>query len=114
MHVAGPGALIVAKVHKIAERVSASDRINDKDALDVLRLFQATDTDDLASRLVQLGSHDLSAEVTAEAIEHLNPLFGNQRATGVTMAVRAAGRTADPDTVTASFLALVSDLLAVL
>jgi hypothetical protein len=36
--IAGPGALLVAKVHKIAERVAAQDRIRDKDALDVLRL----------------------------------------------------------------------------
>lgn len=114
MHVAGPGALTVAKVHKIAERADANDRISDKDALDVLRLFQATDTTHLASRLDHLGTHELSADVTAEAIEHLNPLFGNQQATGVAMAVRAAGPTADPDTVAASFAALVSDLLAVL
>lgn len=114
MHVAGPGALMVAKVHKIAERASASDRINDKDALDVLRLFQATDTNHLASHLGQLGSHDLSAEVAAEAIEHLDRLFGSPQATGVAMAVRAAGPTADPDTVAASFLALVSDLLSAL
>ena len=50
MHVAGPGALVVAKVHKIAERSSASDRMSDKDALDMLRLLQATDTDYLAKR----------------------------------------------------------------
>ena len=114
MHVAGPGALMVAKVHKIAERASADDRSSDKDALDVLRLFQATDTDYLAGRLGHFGSHELSADVTAEALEHLNPLFGSPQATGVTMAVRAAGLTADPDTVAASFSALVSDLLAAL
>ena len=50
MHVAGPGGLVVAKVHKIAERSSASDRMSDKDALDVLRLLQATDTDYLAKK----------------------------------------------------------------
>jgi hypothetical protein len=36
MWVAGPGALLVAKVHKLAERVEATDRVRDKDALDVL------------------------------------------------------------------------------
>jgi hypothetical protein len=36
MWVAGPGALLVAKVHKIAERAGAQDRVRDKDALDRL------------------------------------------------------------------------------
>ena len=114
MQVAGPGALVVAKVHKIAERSHASDRVSDKDALDMLRLLQATDTDHLASRFGQLGSHELSTDVTAEAIKHLKPLFGSPQATGVAMAVRAAGPTADRDVVAASFPALVSDLLAAL
>ena len=96
MHVAGPGALVVAKVHKIAERSSASDRMSDKDALDMLRLLQATDTDYLAKRLDELRSHELSAVVTAEAVGHLEPLSVD--ATGVAMAVRAAGPNAAPDT----------------
>ena len=54
MSVAGPAALLVAKVHKIAERTGISDRVSDKDALDVLRLLQATDTATLAARLVDL------------------------------------------------------------
>jgi hypothetical protein len=41
--VAGPGALLVAKVHKIAERVGQRNRVSDKDALDVLRLLRAVD-----------------------------------------------------------------------
>lgn len=35
MNVAGPGALIVAKAHKISERTTKDDRVRDKDALDV-------------------------------------------------------------------------------
>ena len=114
MQVAGPGALVVAKVHKIAERISAPGRISNKDALDLLRLLQATGTGHLAQRLDRLLSHELSATVTAQAIEHLDPLFGHREATGVAMAVRAAGPTADPDTIAASFHALVSDLLVAL
>jgi hypothetical protein len=38
--VAGPTALVVAKLHKIAERVEANDRVRDKDALDLFRLLQ--------------------------------------------------------------------------
>lgn len=114
MQVAGPAALVVAKVHKIDERAGASDRISDKDAMDVFRLLQATETDYLAERLNRLRSDELSATVTAEAIRQLDPLFGSPGAEGVAMAVRAAGPTADLDTIAVSFPALVSDLLAAL
>lgn len=35
--VAGPAALLVSKLHKIAERVEEPGRVKDKDALDILR-----------------------------------------------------------------------------
>ena len=92
MSVAGPAALLVAKVHKIAERTGTSDRVRDKDALDVLRLLQATDTATLAARLVDLADDTVSAEVTTEAVSQLEPLFGSPDAVGISMAVRAAPR----------------------
>lgn len=49
VRVAGPAALLVAKVHKISER-HGTGRQSDKDALDVLRLLRGTETDDLATR----------------------------------------------------------------
>jgi hypothetical protein len=51
--VAGPAALLVAKVHKISER-AGSPRQKDKDALDVLRLLRGTTSEDLAERLRRL------------------------------------------------------------
>jgi hypothetical protein len=60
MWVAGPGALFVGKVHKIAERVDRSDRVRDKDALDVLRLLRAVATDELAGRLRTLNGDALA------------------------------------------------------
>lgn len=71
MWVAGPGALLVAKIHKIAERVDHNDRVRDKDALDVLRLLRATDTEQLAIRLRALQKDDLAASVTTEALDAL-------------------------------------------
>ena len=50
----------------------------------------------------------------ADAVGHLEPLFGSVDATGVAMAVRAAGPNAAPDTIAASLTALVSDLLSAL
>ncbi|MGH8952857.1 MAG: hypothetical protein ACRDX9_15745 [Acidimicrobiia bacterium] len=112
MWVAGPGALLVAKVHKIAERVDADDRVRDKDALDVLRLLRAVDTKDLARRLLALRSNPLAGAVTVDAINRLPPLFGATTRDGVAMAVRAAGTADDPATIAASLVALAEDLLS--
>ncbi len=112
MLVAGPAALLVAKVHKIAERTGTADRISDKDALDVLRLLQATDTDTLAAKLVQLAAHEVSGEVTTEAVSQLKALFGSLEGPGVNMAVRAARPNAEPEVISSSITVLVSDLLA--
>lgn len=114
MWVAGPGALLIAKIHKIAERVDASDRVRDKDALDVLRLLRAVDTDQLADRLRSLLDQDLTRSVATEAISVLPQLFRDARSDGVTMAVRAAGTAEDPTTIAGSLIALIADLRTVL
>jgi hypothetical protein len=110
MWVAGPGALLVAKVHKIAERVGADDRVNDKDALDVLRLLRAVETQVLAGCVRSLLESELAHPVTEEAISLLPLLFGDSASAGARMAVRAAGAGEDAATIAASLVALVEDL----
>ena len=68
----------------------------------------------LEARGFSLGQHPgaLSAVVTAEAVSQIAPLFGDSQAPGIGMAVRAARLSADADVVSASFTALVADLLA--
>lgn len=112
MQVAGPGALLVAKVHKVAERTRANDRVRNKDALDVLRLLRAIQTSELSDGLHRLRHDPLSASVTDEAIEGLGSLFGQVGSVGTQMAVDAAGPQEDPRTIAASMAELVSDLLA--
>ena len=114
MNVAGPGALLVAKIHKIADRAETVSRIRDKDALDVLRLLRAIDTTDLAGRVALLARSEPCATVTAEALDHLPQLFGRADSAGTEMAVRAAGVNADAEVIAASMTVLVSDLLATL
>jgi hypothetical protein len=114
MWVAGPGALLVAKNHKIAERVDHSDRIRDKDALDVLRLLRATDEDEMAARLRRLRDDELAQVVTRDALNQLPRLFGESRSDGVMMAVRSAGGAEDGAVIAGSFVALVDDLEAAL
>ena len=108
--VAGPGALLVAKTHKIVERRGSRGRARDKDALDVLRLLRAVDTQTLTERLTMLRSSPLAGPVTEEAVEHLPGLFGDAESEGVRMAVHAAGDAEDPTTIAASLVALIQDL----
>jgi hypothetical protein len=115
--VAGPGALLVAKLHKIAERVDDPnpDRLQDKDAHDVYRLLTAYETADLVATLHQLRHDDISAEVTVQAIEQLATLFAaGPDAIGSTMAGRAELGIGEPAIVAASVAALADDLVQAL
>lgn len=88
---AGPAALFVAKVHKIAERVDEPDRLVEKDALDVLRLLRAVPTDDLVHGVRRLMASGTAGEVTNEALESALDLLGRPDAPSSIMAARAAG-----------------------
>jgi hypothetical protein len=113
--VAGPSALLVAKLHKIAERRGHREgRELDKDALDIYRLLQAMSTETLAAGLRQLLSHSLSADVTGRAIRSLSDLFRTDASPGSLMAARAVGPLDDPRVVAASCAALVARLDAAL
>jgi len=111
---AGSAALIVSKMHKIRERLAERTlrRLDDKDALDVLRLLQATRTEALAATFAQLLNTDVSKTVTDEALTTLKELFADPRAIGAQMAVRSAGPLAAPDEIAGSCAVLASDLVA--
>ena len=111
--VAGPAALLVAKLHKLGER-SADERASDKDSLDVLRLLRGLATELLADRLTALRTDPTAGEVTDAAIDYLGTMFADHRAVGAQMAARAAGPLEDPETIAASCEALARDLLAAL
>ena len=85
VRVAGPAALIVAKLVKIGERVADPRRLRDKDAFDVLRLLRAIETDTLAASLVRLSQDALAAETTREAIRILESSCGSMDADGPRM-----------------------------
>jgi hypothetical protein len=79
------------KTHKIADRVGQGDRVQDKDALDLLRLQPAARIDELDARLHRLLDSTLAGPVTEEALGLVSSLFGTNDADGIAMAVRAAG-----------------------
>jgi len=109
--VAGPAALLVAKLHKIAERVDSPGRAEDKDALDVLRLLRAVPIETLAGGLRRLRGEELSAGVTGQASIFLRDLFGRPTSPGSEMASRAAAPLEDEDTIRESSAALAGELL---
>lgn len=113
MRVAGPAALLVAKVHKIAERRD-SNRQSDKDALDVFRLLRGTESSDLARRLQRLLADGRSDEATRAALLHFRRQFGDRSAEGVRMILRAVGPLMDKEEVAASCALLARDLFEAL
>ncbi len=111
--VAGPGALLVAKVFKIHER-RGSARANDKDALDVLRILQAVPAPDLARRIGTILTHMMSARTGTRGIELFADLFGNRGSDGAAMAARATRLVMDPDQIRLTCEVLANDFLEAL
>ncbi|HEX4465500.1 MAG TPA: hypothetical protein VH042_12760 [Solirubrobacterales bacterium] len=116
IRVAGPGALLVAKLHKIGERSEReSARLRDKDAHDVYRLLVAVDTEILSEAISRLLGDEISSAVTEQALAYLAELFAaGPDSVGSLMAGRAEEGVGEPDIVAASVSALASDLLATL
>ncbi len=110
IRVAGPAALLVAKVFKINDRRD-TDRQNDKDALDVIRLLRGTTTAGLAGRMKRALEDARSAVVAKAGMDLLQRDFGMRDGLGVQMAIRAVGVLADHDELAASCEVLVRDLV---
>jgi hypothetical protein len=88
VRVAGPAALMVAKLHKLHDRLTGgrADRIADKDAADVYRMMQAVPVGAFVARFRPLLA-DPSAKASSEvAVELLRELFGARANQGVRMA----------------------------
>ncbi|MGH2904605.1 MAG: hypothetical protein ACRDK7_13635 [Solirubrobacteraceae bacterium] len=113
--VAGPAALLVAKLHKLGERQDQPDRLIDKDAHDIYRLLVATDTQQLATTLRKLQADELAGDATTQAIAYLEALFApGPNALGSMMAGRAEQLVGDPEVASAAVAALATDLLSAL
>jgi hypothetical protein len=63
-------------------------RPDDKDALDILRLLQATETSVLAATVIRLLQADVARDITREALLLLRDLLTHPRAAGSQMAAR--------------------------
>jgi hypothetical protein len=81
VNVAGVAALLVAKAHKLHDRVQRgrADRLDDKDAADVFRMMQVSSPETVGATLTQLAGHtvagpqqpppsDISTNYSADAV----------------------------------------------
>lgn len=89
INVAGEAALLVAKLHKLGDRLDKPERLQAKDAGDVYRLFDAVDPDRMAARLIKLLADDRSNSTTEVGLAFGDRLFATPSATGVRLAVEA-------------------------
>lgn len=124
VRVAGVAALLVSKVHKVAERLDDPKRDDyiAKDALDMLRLLRGSDIDSIARILLQARAAKLDtqdrlvataiAATVEQALTVLVAEFSKENARGCALAGRAAAGRDDPAVVCASLAALVERLLA--
>jgi len=112
--VAGLAALLVAKAHKIRDRVASgrADRLSDKDAADVYRIMQTTRPAAVAETMHTLIGDPMSAEVTLQALDFMRDLFARRAGEGVAMAQRALQLAVDPDQVATLCVAYTEQLLA--
>ena len=111
--VAGPGALLVAKLFKINER-KGTPRSSDKDALDILRILQGIETDALASCLRRILDDERSRDAGERALGLLSELFATRGSEGAAMVARATTPLMDDAEVRLQSELLAQGLIAVL
>lgn len=110
--VAGPTALLIAKLHKINDRIGNPSRLDNKDAHDIYRLLVAVPTETLAATFRTLVVAPLGGAVSREAIELLQTLFAEgPDAAGSLMAGAAEEVVGDPTAVAESVSLLARDLI---
>lgn len=91
VRVAGPAALLVAKIHKLRDRLveGKTDRIADKDAADVYRLMLGVPVRELAERMHPLLRDPVAGVPSTDAMDALPRLFGARASVGVQMATQS-------------------------
>lgn len=112
--VAGPSALLVSKLHKLADRQDQPTRLDNKDALDAFRILQGTQATELATRYRQLLNDERSSGVAARALVQMSELFESPSSLGSRMAADAVIGVDDTDLVAQSCSILTRELRALL
>jgi hypothetical protein len=111
VNVAGYGALLVAKLHKLGDRLATPERLEAKDAGDVYLIFDACASGDMAATIRALLDDERSAAATTKALVYLERLFGTPTRTGTALAVDALRTVLPAGTVLAAITAYAAELL---
>ena len=108
-------ALLVSKVHKITERVSAAQPRRreplPKDAFDIYRLLRAIEAADMASEFRLLRPHEISSQVTSEALSMFQRLFSTRSGLGTELIMQHVPGLEDSAFIVESSVAISQDLL---
>ncbi len=112
--VAGLPALLIAKSHKIHDRIEAGieDRTYDKDASDIVRIMQSQTAGQMAAALDALRADRSAADSTELGLTYFEELFGRRNGEGIAMAIRALRVALPEDRVRAICLAYSEQLRA--
>lgn len=112
--VAGPAALFVAKAHKLNDRIASgkTDRIDDKDAADVVRLMQSVSAAEVRETLKALADDPVASQPVRDGLVYLQDLFGRRGRQGILMAARALRTAMEADTVEVICTRFVTQLTA--
>ena len=110
--VAGVAALLVAKAHKLGERLDHPRRLQSKDAADVYLLIDATDVETMAVQVRRLLTNQLTMSATERSRQYLRQLFATPRSTGTRLAVHALSGVLHGAQVTTTITEYTRQLLA--
>lgn len=112
IEIAGPAALLVAKIHKISERISKFPSENlSKDAFDIYRLLHTVSASKLSVEVQLLLKNNISKAVTESALSQFRELFGKATADGPKLVAAYLSGIEDSDFIIASSIALSQDFL---
>lgn len=112
VRVAGVAALLVAKAHKLGERMERDPkRMEPKDALDMLRLLRTSETDELAETFRHLLADARAGGVTREALDYFRALYTGADASGLGLVRDAVAGLENPAVIGASMRTLAEELL---
>ena len=110
--VAGPLALLVAKAHKIQERLDQDhrpDRILDKDAGDVFRLMQTSSATQCAEVALRLRDEETISASVKTGVASLTALFRRGGSPGTGMAINYLRAGVPPERVRALCTAFIEE-----
>lgn len=93
VNVAGPAALLVAKAHKIQDRLEDEsgrpNRLVNKDAGDIFRLMVSTKAGEVAASFASLIANPRVGDITSTGLRYLREQFGGLDTRGVRLAIDA-------------------------